>query len=1219
MDARSINPSGESNPTCDIDGNENMKQGTQAPDDTRIDILDQETSDTIGASVIAESLPYDVQSSSPMAFPSSNDADGTVLNFEVPDRQEEQNDASPTRIYFLPQDADSSATSTAFSGGTDYKPAVRVEASKFTKFVWKADIQEGLHDVRIVVNLKNLKIEEIETLSITQYDGDALEYLRGKASEDAVTFTMEFRTLHDPLPQGDPGYIELKYIELSPSHSSPVVNGVIMHQPFLWSVDVKIETTAQKSSGVIVSYSVSGDGNYVATLSTNGTIIQLDVWDLQLETQTKRGPFTPKPCGQLQLSISNDVLSDPAEYQAWRLERAKEELSISVSQDASMIALMCGKGKVDKALLKETFQLFSFENTTLPGGSEERKLQSLDNRIDAHLKTFRGFGKFHLINGRYSWMQRYITGRKTDMQHFIACDETYVDIYSIDKEWKRTQRIIHSITVEFQQEDVETEGSKAGHAAVVSISNDQSDPHMIFRTPPLKIRDQCVECNLHVDPISNHLITDYRGLVMVWKLPTTLKDSITLHTVLKTQPSNDMPKGLDESTKLKKCRHGQAYTSFYRELLPLYGNWTGNTNFSRFSDGLLPLISAFSKGDNAFQQAILQFVGLYIDNTLHGICDNVEESNYDAIHTFLEQLFSSSVVRWVPEPGETNQCNPIHRLLLADNLRIGQRASLARIMIDHCLHMSAEKQDWHFLSPVLDSLTAIAYHRGSFPDLIPKIFRKMAFLPVNDISFAVNAQSSGLQWPSREYGKHIINGSNKPILQSSGASLPKEHDQHNRHFAHKLHVAPFEMLSGLPSERNFLKNYRSLPSLILLFLLPVISAIYLDYYDFYLEALDHPAVTTLLEYKWNTIGFKYWTVKFAWKSIYYILVLLAVFMQVYDTTQRKEIFIAIIVMASIFLYFEVFQFAYNLLGYFKSPYNYINVLAFALPIMGSVKQLSNIDNNHDGDVSALSYSVLFIFLHIFFELRVFKDVSRFVAMVSRVLYEVRVFLLFFAMGILAFSIAILHLLRGCPADSCENNDVKFPQSFYRALSSTYFFMGGVWDPISNEFENGNWKFLIMMVLYFFFTNILLLNLIIGFRTASDVFPDEIYYYSTKEEMEKFYAKFSQDGDIPNGPDHRQDAAQGSSEPKLDPTTDPSGVIAAQSGTVDLKTVQQIQEALERQQEERHEDLKSELQISREQTITLQEQLRTQKAEFDLQLQTLQDQMSRILAALKVTS
>jgi hypothetical protein len=194
------------------------------------------------------------------------------------------------------------------------------------------------------------------------------QYFRGRATDDVATFTMELRTLYDSLPQDDPGpqpqgdtgslprddsgYIELEYIELSPSYPCPVVdNGkeyfltvkvfrcaraldwltlmlltctldVHMHQPFLWSVDVKIkDTTAQKISVAIISYSVSGDENYVATLSTDGAIIQLDVWDLELETQSKedkddysekRGPFTAKPCGQHQLRISNEVLSDPS-------------------------------------------------------------------------------------------------------------------------------------------------------------------------------------------------------------------------------------------------------------------------------------------------------------------------------------------------------------------------------------------------------------------------------------------------------------------------------------------------------------------------------------------------------------------------------------------------------------------------------------------------------------------------------------------------------------------------------------------------------------------------------------------------------------------------------------------------------------------------------------------------------------------------------------------
>lgn len=99
MDTRSINPSGVGNPTRGLDGNESMKQVAQAPDDTRIDILDQEV---IEALQVTERPPYDVtsggdstqatvQSSPAMVSPPTNGIDDTVLNVEMPSQQEEQN------------------------------------------------------------------------------------------------------------------------------------------------------------------------------------------------------------------------------------------------------------------------------------------------------------------------------------------------------------------------------------------------------------------------------------------------------------------------------------------------------------------------------------------------------------------------------------------------------------------------------------------------------------------------------------------------------------------------------------------------------------------------------------------------------------------------------------------------------------------------------------------------------------------------------------------------------------------------------------------------------------------------------------------------------------------------------------------------------------------------------------------------------------------------
>lgn len=57
--------------------------------------------------------------------------------------------------------------------------------------------------------------------------------------------------------------------------------------------------------------------------------------------------------------------------------------------------------------------------------------------------------------------------------------------------------------------------------------------------------------------------------------------------------------------------------------------------------------------------------------------------------------------------------------------------------------------------------------------------------------------------------------------------------------------------------------------------------------------------------------------------------------------------------------------------------------------------------------------------------------------------------------------------------------VVFPRNFYSAISSTYFFMGGRYDAIDNQMSMDNWPFHTMMIIYFFFTVILMLNVLIG--------------------------------------------------------------------------------------------------------------------------------------------
>ncbi|KAG0092375.1 hypothetical protein BGZ93_009271 [Podila epicladia] len=149
--------------------------------------------------------------------------------------------------------------------------------------------------------------------------------------------------------------------------------------------------------------------------------------------------------------------------------------------------------------------------------------------------------------------------------------------------------------------------------------------------------------------------------------------------------------------------------------------------------------------------------------------------------------------------------------------------------------------------------------------------------------------------------------------------------------------------------------------------------------------LDNPAIKALLEYKWNTIGHAYWLVRFYFELLFYMLVLGSVIIQVYGRIPRTSlfsVFITIIVMASVFLTFTFSKIYRNRRC---SAYDGIDVLVFVLPLIGSVIQILNIVHmNEKGDISILSFSVLVIFLHCLFELRVKKNICYFVTVILEI-------------------------------------------------------------------------------------------------------------------------------------------------------------------------------------------------------------------------------------------
>ncbi|KAG0344826.1 hypothetical protein BG005_001662 [Podila minutissima] len=299
-------------------------------------------------------------------------------------------------------------------------------------------------------------------------------------------------------------------------------------------------------------------------------------------------------------------------------------------------------------------------------------------------------------------------------------------------------------------------------------------------------------------------------------------------------------------------------------------------------------------------------------------------------------------------------------------------------------------------------------------------------------------------------------------------------------------------------------------------------------YDYSLEILDNPALAALIEYKWNTIGFKFWLIRFFLRCIYYAVVLVAVFSQIYRHEQRYSSDtsdISLIILNSLAT-------GLGLVALMNEAIHWQNLIV--------IREWRGIDNTIVAGLGDLwiipfSFSVPLIALQLFFELRVNKAMCKFVTIIQGIIFDIRIFFLVFVVGNLAFATAILHMLHGCSFYGfCTKPDTEFPTNFFNALTSTFFFMVGRFDPISTEFRGGNAFFLIMMLFYLFFHVIILVNVLIvwqktrmnyieqaetsysmprWFPKQEDIFPDEIYYTVTpaqRRAYEKRWQKQEED-------------------------------------------------------------------------------------------------------------
>ncbi|KAF9957551.1 hypothetical protein BGZ72_001696 [Mortierella alpina] len=747
----------------------------------------------------------------------------------------------------------------------------------------------------------------------------------------------------------------------------------------------------------------------------------------------------------------------------------------------------------------------------------------------------------------------------------------------------------------------------------VSVSNGHVTLPEALRIPAAIMGDipvENLEYKVVFSPAKQEMVVYSDVLAMVWGLPTTLNGPFHLLLTWWTQliPFQVNTRTDWYWTSVTQCPHGQHYLSINEmgtnyddvvvDMMRLHSaDAFSYTNCVQFLDGILALIEVFGLADETFKGEIIRYVGHHLnsypnpDNLLESvlakICQSVTQESYSKYAIFLQVILDSPHGRWVPRLDFDDSTNPICILLeLAE--KMPKAIDLLQVLIRYCTRMANKERDLQFVLPLMSPLHKLLKQKQLHSEVTRSLLQGLAFIPVQDRAYVVEhnfiAHPPDFRLDFWKPNQQKLHECKNPVLQLDRDPLAKDPDPQNDNFTSEVCVASFDMLWRAPdpsSESNTrdFQATQSLASMIFHMIklnVKLKSRTSIKCNDFALEHLDNPAIVALVEYKWNTIGFTYWLYRFFFQCIYYLLVLTAVFLQVYSSSQGSTlfgVFIAIIVLSVIFLWLELVQLFHNWRRFLSSPYNYADVAAFALPLAGSILQLFNIKNERENGQ--------------LFELRISKTICHFVTIIIRIMGEIRV-----------------------------------------------FFIGGRYDSVSNEFEDQEWSFHVMMIIYFFFTAILLLNVLIalinvafevgdnnwrlvwlenrlayvesaenmtyhipGFRQAHNWFPKEIYYSSTISEVREYQAKHLSD-DERTGASHRLFGQDSKAKATPDVAANKFAAILALHQEGETKN-KEFQRAV-------IESMKKELQLSHVHLTDLQHQVREQERSFKAEMTELKE-------------
>ncbi|KAG0303070.1 hypothetical protein BGZ97_002052, partial [Linnemannia gamsii] len=464
-------------------------------------------------------------------------------------------------------------------------------------------------------------------------------------------------------------------------------------------------------------------------------------------------------------------------------------------------------------------------------------------------------------------------------------------------------------------------------------------------------------------------------------------------------------------------------------------------------DAMAGARQAYLSGHGEVTEAIIRHLKVFIKPSvtlattcLYLLCKNWENDSLNQLGDVMKELLKKDRVTWAPIQQRSSYRNPLAKLL--------KRAKTApdavdtiTVILDYCSHHAYAEKDLNFFDPVFHCQKDLM---EQYPELAFQTLARMAYIESGGRSHFVRNHIIAYPPSFKRLFLRLkpplykLDKDANPVLQYH--PNPNQPDPKNSFFTKQLYQATFRSLwhyyiepsSDAIRPIGWLGAIFEAIKLRLLFK----TQIYVECHDFSIKDFDNPAVHALVAYKWFV------------QCVFYAFVLATAVMQVYGEGESvpEGMFIGTIALGAVFLYLELGQMIYS---WVKHKYNLLDLFAFSFPLAATVHQRVLIRGNDPRRVGdpmwPMSFSVLIVFLHLLFELRINKSVGKFITIIQQAIVEIKVFFFIFAGVIFIFALSL----------------------------------SGRYDPVKKEFDRGDWEFHLIMVLYLFFSVILLLNVLIA--------------------------------------------------------------------------------------------------------------------------------------------